>query len=455
MGTETRRGIGRGCRIALAAMLGTLAMAPGAVNAQTAFPRIEGPLTIDEAVDRALVSNLRLKASAADARTMESMQREASAPFWPQLSANGYLNEQRMGPNVYTSAGNTMARNYQVFNDDRNRDANVTGMYSIFSGGRDYYAYKAASHRADAGREMLRGAEVDVAMQARLDYITAVREQENARVTADLLRDVDERLRVTRETFEAGRVPRYYVLRDEAEYANTVQMDAMARSRTEQALIALKSTLGVDLGSPITLTTRLEPAQATLSVEEATRTAIDRHPEVRAAQKQREAAEAEVKAAQGNYFPQVSISAMYDWARLKTRAGESSSPEGYSAGVVVTLPVFDGFMRENALRTAKARLERAVQGEALARQQIAKELNNAALMLTAAQKSIEASAKGLEQADEEARVVGDRFQAGRGIQLELLDAQVARTRARFNAVNALADYHAALAMWRRATGESK
>ena len=31
--------------------------------------------------------------------------REALAPFWPQLSANGYFNDQRMAPNVYTSAG--------------------------------------------------------------------------------------------------------------------------------------------------------------------------------------------------------------------------------------------------------------------------------------------------------------------------------------------------------------
>jgi outer membrane protein len=441
-----------------------LALVGGSAQAQMSLPRIEGPLTIDQAVDRALQSSLRLKASAADAQTMESMRREALAPFWPQLSANGYLNEQRMAPNVYTSAGTTMARNYQVFNEDLNRDANVTAMYSIFSGGRDYYGYRAASRRADAGREMLKGTEVEVAMQARLDYIAAVREQENVRVTADLLRDVGERVRVTRETFEAGRVPRYYLLRDEAEHANTVQMDAMARSRAEQAMIALKTTLGVDLASPITLATRLEPSQTTISVEEATGEAIARHPDVRAAQKQREAAEADVRAAHGNYFPQVSISYMYDWAWMKNRAWDSQAEgmrmrgngaEGYSAGIVVTLPVFDGFMRENALRTAKAKVERAVQAEALARQQIAKDLSSAALMLTAADKSVEASAKGLEQAEEESRVVRDRFQAGRGIQLEVLDAQVALTRARFNAVNALADYHSALAMWHRAMGQAR
>ena len=88
--------------------------------------------------------------------------------------------------------------------------------------------------------------------------------------------------------------------------------------------------------------------------------------------KQHEAAAAEVRAAYGNYLPQVSLSYMYDWGWMRNRAWESKAEgarmrgngsEGYSAGVVITLPVFDGFMRENALKTAKSKLDRAVQAE--------------------------------------------------------------------------------------------
>ncbi|HEU5321615.1 MAG TPA: TolC family protein, partial [Methylomirabilota bacterium] len=364
-------------------------------------------------------------------------------------------------PNVYTSAGSTMARNYQVFDADRSRDANVTAMYPLFAGGRDYHAYRAATRRAEAGREMARGTEVEVAMQVRLDYVAALQEAENVRVTTELERDVEERLRVTRETFEAGRVPRFYVLRDETELANVRQMRAMAESRLGQALVALKTTLGLDLDSTVTLTDRLALTPAIVSIEAGIREAGERQPEIRAAVRQREAAEAEVRAAYGSYFPQVSLSYMYDWGWMRNRAWESQAEglrmrgegaEGYSVGVVVTLPVFDGFARENAVKTATARLERARQAEGLVRQQIARAVNQAALMLGAAEKSVEASGKGLAQAEEESRVVRERFQSGRGIQLEVLDAQVALTRARFNAVNALAEYHGALAMWLRATG---
>ena len=445
-GLTSRAAIGCAVAVAVVVLLGT------AAAAQT-LPVIEGPLTMEQAVDLARLKSLRVKAADADARTMESMRKEALAPFWPQLSANGYYSSQSLAPNVFTSAGNTMARNYQVFNSDQTRDANFTAMYPLFSGGRDYYGYQAAARRAEAGREMRRGTEVDVAMQARLDYIAALREAENVRVTGDLLRDVEERLRLTREQFDAGRVPRFYVLRDETERANALQMDAMARSRAEQALVALKTTLGVDLSSPITLADPLEYRAAIVSVEEGVRQASEAHPDLRAAIKQREAAQAEVRAAYGNYFPQVSVSYMYDGQWSKNRNDPSMTADGYSVGVVLTLPLFDGFQRENALNTAKARLERAGQAEGLVRQQIAKEINNAALMLAAAEKSVEASRTGLAQAEEDFRVVKERFEGGRGIQLEILDVQVSLTRARFNAVAALAEYNSALAMWLRATGQ--
>jgi outer membrane protein len=445
---STRPAVDR-CLAAIA--VGLMLLGPAPAAAQT-LPRVEGPLTMEEAVDLARQKNLRVKAADADARTMDSMRKEALGPFWPQLSANGYFNDQRLAPNVFTSAGNTMARNYQVFNADQTRDANFTAMYSLFAGGRDYYGYQAAARRAEAGREMRRGAEVDVAMQARLDYIASLREAENVRVTGELLRDVDERLRLTREMFDAGRVPRFYMLRDETERANVLQMDAMARSRAEQALIALKTTLGVDLSSPMTLAEPLQYLPATVSVEDGIRQAGDAHPDLRTTIKQREAAQAEVRAAYGNYFPQVSVSYMYDGMWSKNRNEASMTADGYSVGLVVTLPLFDGFQRENAVNTAKARLDRATQAEGLVRQQIAKEVNQAALMLTAAEKSVEASQKGLEQAAEEFRVVKERFESGRGIQLEILDAQVSLTRARFNAVAALAEYNSAQAMWLRATG---
>lgn len=416
------------------------------------LPKIEGPVTMEQAVALALEHSRKVKASGADQQAMASMRREAVAGFLPQVSMNGYLVNQNMRPNLYSSAGETMARNLQSFGTNRAQDLNVTAMWPIFSGGRTYYGYKAASARAESATEMLRGTEVEVAMQARLDYIATVREQENARVTGELQRQTEERLRVTREEFEAGKVPQLYLFRDEAELANVIQMDTMARNRAELALIALKTTLGVDLGSPISVAEPLGYEPITVSVEQGIRQAVETHPDVQAAARQLEAAEAEVRAALGRYLPEVSATWMYDWQRMRNRDESFEKPEGYSAGLVMTIPLFDGFMRENAVATARAKREKARELLVQARQQVAKEINQAGLMLVAADRNVEASGKGLDQAQEQFRIAQERFASGRGIQLEVLDAQATLTRARFNVVAALADHHSALAMWLKASG---
>jgi len=438
-------------RHSIALLVAGLLLWGARVQAQ-ALPKIEGPLTMEQAVVLSLEHSRKVKASGADQRAMASMRGEAFAGFLPQVSANGYLVNQNMRPNVYFSAGESMARNFQLFGTNRAQDLNLTAMWPIFSGGRTYYGYKAASARAESATQMLRGTEVEVAMQARLDYIASVRERENARVTGELLRQTEERVRVTREEFEAGRVARFNVLRDEAELANVIQMDTMARNRAELALIALKTTLGVDLASPITAAEPLQYSQTTVSVEEGIRQAVESHPDVQSAANQFEAAEAEVRAALGRYLPEVSATWMYDWQRMRNRDEPFERPEGYSAGLVLTIPLFDGFMRENAVATARAKRDKARELLVQARQQVAKEVNQAALMLVAADKNVDASRKGLQQAEEQFRIAQERFGSGRGIQLEVLDAQSTLTRADFNVVGALADHHSALAMWLKATG---
>ncbi len=428
---------------------------PLTAHADEKLPEISGPIDMQQAVDLALQHNRKVRASAADERSMTSMKRETFSGFLPQVSVNGYLVDQSMAPNVYNSAGDTMARNYQVPGMNRFQDLNVTAMWPIFSGGRTYHGYKAAGARAESATQMLRGTEVEVAMQARLDYIAVVREQENARVTGELFRQTEERTRITREEFAAGRVARVNVLRDQAELANVVQMDTMARNQADLALISLKTTLGVDLASSITLSEPLKYVSTTVSVKDGTEQALASHPEVQAIAKQVDASESEVRASYGRYLPEISATWMYDWAKMHNWDGPTERPQGQSVGLVMTIPLFDGFMRENAVGTARAKQEKAREQLVLVRQQVAKEVNQAALMLATAEKNVEASRSGLEQAEEQFRITQERYASGRGIQLEVLDAQTALTRARFNSVAALADHQTALAMWLKATGRIK
>ena len=333
------------------------ALSPRLAGASEDLPQISGPIGMDQAVDLALQHSRKIKAAAADERTMASMQRESFAGFLPQASANGYLVGQRMMPNVYSSVGDTMARNFQVPGSNDFQDLNLTVMWSLFSGGRTYYGHKAADARAKAAKEMLRGTETEVAMQSRLDYIAVLREQENAQVTGEMLKQTEEMLHLAREGYAVGRVARVNVLRNETELAYVVQMDTMARNQADLALIALKTTLGLDLASSISAAEPLEFVAMTVSVADGIKQALTSNPDVQATAN---ATESEKRAAYGRYLPEVSATWMYDWAQMSNSGMPNENPKGYSVGLVMTFPLFDGFMRENAIKTALAKQDKAM-----------------------------------------------------------------------------------------------
>lgn len=91
MGQHTERWRPAARRVVLTLTAAVALLAGTAAGAQPSLPRIDGSLTMEQAVDLAIEKNLRVRAAQADSRAMASMRREALGPFWPQLSANGYV----------------------------------------------------------------------------------------------------------------------------------------------------------------------------------------------------------------------------------------------------------------------------------------------------------------------------------------------------------------------------
>ncbi len=74
----------------------------------------------------------------------------------------------------------------------------------------------------------------------------------------------------------------------------------------------------------------------------------------------------------------------------------------------MSFPSFDGFRREDAVATKTAKRDKAGGQDVMARHQVAKDVSQAALMLAAAEKNVEASRKGLEQTEEQFRIIQEQ-----------------------------------------------
>jgi len=176
--------------------------------------------------------------------------------------------------------------------------------------------------------------------------------------------------------------------------------------------------------------------------------AEQRRPLLQAHRLRVQAAEHGIGIARSAYRPQVSLFAMGD-----AMQGRDMDPiRGYTAGVAIGLPILDGGMRRAEVRRSQAERRRQEEELQQAALQVSQEVTSNWLALRAAERNVTTAQAGVRSGDEDYRIAQIRYQEGKSINVEALDALFARTRAQVNLARALFDYQVAADQLRRSLG---
>jgi outer membrane protein len=180
--------------------------------------------------------------------------------------------------------------------------------------------------------------------------------------------------------------------------------------------------------------------------------AKSQRPELVAARHRVRAAQNQASSAEGSLRPQVYGFAMADAFRPRDAMGNSA---GYTVGLTVSLPVFDGGMRRSELAAARAMAARAGAEASRLELQVAKEVRQAFLDSETAALTYEAAGIAVAAAEAAHDVIAIRVAEGKSVLLEQLDALAALSRARSNLARAISDHELAVARLRRAAGDTR
>jgi outer membrane protein TolC len=181
-----------------------------------------------------------------------------------------------------------------------------------------------------------------------------------------------------------------------------------------------------------------------------------------AAKSELDAQERRVEIARGGRWPNLSLRGSYGWlyapAAIPTRISSSASgmdnPHNVGAvGLFVDIPLFEGGQVAARIRDELARLE--VQRERLRKTelQIRLEVETASANVNSIRQRIIATEKSIEQAKESLDIEREKYELGKSTITDVLDVQGALLEAQSTYYRALADYEAAKAQLRLATGE--
>lgn len=410
-------------------------------------PTISGPLSLADAVQTALKHSPMALAAGDQALAAKARVGMARAMTRPQLSATAFGGNSTMGdiiaspPNVMPSAVFAVPRNGSI-------TGQVGLMLPLYTGGRLSNAVRGAEALSSAAASDRASIERNTTLETKTVYRMALLAQSTVEVYADLVKEEQERVRIAEVSFTEGRIAKYDLLRNQAGLAEAQQQLANAERDAQVALISLKTVMGVAPTSDITLSDQLAYEQVTGTAESYLATALEKRPELAAARARSASASANVGIAKGAYSPQVYASAM--GGMISTSDGTDT---GSTVGVVVGLPIIDGGLRRSTVKEAEAMRDSMKRDEQQAVLAVQQDVNTVWAELQAADKNVQLSQAAVTQAEEDYRVIRLRYESGKTINVEVLDALALLVRAQNNRLMALYEHNVARDRLARAIGD--
>lgn len=340
---------------------------------------------------------------------------------------------------------------------DQSWSTEVLVSYTVYNGGRDQANTRAARAAASAAENRMRAVVNTVMLEIALRYFDALLASDRIEVQQQALSVLEEQLGDATNRFEAGTGPQFNVLQAEVALANARPPLVRARSQRRLAIDQLRLAIGLDYADgsdhdQVRLLSQWPDASVRENLAGALAEAIDQRPELTAAAADIEAARERYRAELALTRPQVDLVAGYGVVSESFSSSPTSGMAGWTAGVRVSVPLFDLGRARGRQIQADSRIRQSQLSADQVRLDIEGEVREAWLSLEEAREILDTSQLVVEQATEALRLARSGFEAGTATQLEILQSQLELTRARSEEVEAQHLFHTALSRLRRAMG---
>ncbi len=268
-------------------------------------------------------------------------------------------------------------------------------------------------------------------------YYDVLESKKKISVYQDSVDKYQQHLLNVEQLYGAGSKARVDVLRTEVELANAQQELIKGKNTYDNNLSTLRNLIYVDSDEPLELTDDFAYVPFNGSVGECLDFALDNRKELLIDNYQVQQKELAVKNAKAGYLPTVDLSLGAGWDKQVLPDGGNHE---YSASVGVSWNIFDSGVTEGKVDAAQTELK-------IAQATLLKDKNDIDLAvrkdynsMREAEERFNSTQTAVRQAEEDFFIANEKYKAGEGIMLDIIDAQEALSTARHNYISAQYDY---------------
>lgn len=379
-------------------------------------------LSLQDAVDLALAQNTGLRITQKDEDVAKAALKQAKIDNGLKITGNESL-DTTLHRSSHTKSENGIS---------------VTASYPIYTSGKaeaeigsSELGLKAAELSTERSRENLK-----------LDVIKAYYDALEARRTVDVRQETVDKYQDhytnVSQLYAAGSKARIDVIRSSVELSNAAQNLIKAQNSYEVNLATLRNYLNVDRSEPLNLTSDFSYDQFNIDMDACIDYAYRNRKDLLIDFYKYQQAENDIKAAKADFGPSVTLSAGPSWSH--TFKPSTSSDSDITAGATLSWNFWDNGLTRAKVQQAEASRDKAKLTLTKDQEDIDLSLRQAYYNMREAEKRLNSTGDAVKQAEEDYFIAREKYRAGEGLMLDIIDAQEALSTARLNYISAEYDY---------------
>lgn len=369
-------------------------------------------------------------------RNADAQVRSAKGAWLPSLSASSFggTTYQEGPPRVNSSTGELVGGN----TSSQNLNFGLNASWDLFTGFRRGADSRAAHASRDAAEAGLIDANYQASLAATQQFFTALAAQQLVRVREASVRRAEEQLKLAIAKLHAGSATRSDSLRSVVTLGSTQLALVSAQADVAAAQAELARLIGAEGRVMAADDSAFYLVESQLDTLALLKEARAESPRVQAAEASARAADANLASTKSTYWPTLTLGASTGWSGTENRNWELFNQR--QLGVGLNWNLFNGFNREESITIRSSTLDQAEATASDTRRQVSSVLTAQFALLDAARLKIDIAQTSVAAAQEDLRVVEQRYRVGAATILDLLNSQEALTQAEVDAVAARFDY---------------
>lgn len=268
-------------------------------------------------------------------------------------------------------------------------------------------------------------------------YYDVLENQKEVEVDQESVNNYQSHLVNVQQLYSAGSKARVEVLRSEVELSDAKQTLIKAQNSYDIALSTLKNIIKLDRDEPLTLTDDFVYTTFDKAMADCLDYARTNRKDLKQAQLTVDESEKKVKIAKAGFLPSVDLTGGLDWDNQPL---PNDKHYAYSAGVKATWDLFDNNVTQSNIKSAQATLEEAQLTLMKDQDDVDLAVRQAYLNMKEAEKRFISTHDAVRKAQEDYYIANEKYKAGDGLMLDIIDAQLALSTAQLNYISAQYDY---------------